>query len=156
MAAPFDWIFTLSAVAFNLLIAGVFLATRAGKMGTVRRIGVWLIALVIPFGIVLYHTITAGGNLYVRVALAVVLAYLLTELLLDFILNYDFRAKWVTHVPYILVEYAAFYALIYVGFTVSEFTGWAVSVTFWIALAALIYYLAGRKKSGKKNKRKKG
>ena len=155
MAAPFDLIFTVSAVAFNLLIAGVFLATRADNMKLVRKIGVWLIALVIPFGAVLYHTLTAGSNQNVRVALAVVIAYLLSELLLDFILQFDFRAKWSTHIPYILLEYAAFYALIYTGFTVSEFTGWAVSVTFWMALAALIYYLAGRKKREQKKKKKR-
>jgi len=155
MAAPFDLIFTVSAVAFNLLIAGVFLATRADNMKLVRKIGVWLIALVIPFVAVLYHTLTAGSNQYVRVALAVVIAYLLSELLLDFILQFDFRAKWSTHIPYILLEYAAFYALIYTGFTVSEFTGWAVSVTFWMALAALIYYLTGRKKREQKKKKKR-
>jgi len=153
MAAPFDLIFGISAVAFNLLIAGVFLATRAGKMARVRRFGTGLVALGLPFGVVLYHTLTAGRNLYVRAALAVVLAYILTELILDFILQYDFRAKWITHVPYIALEYGAFFALIYVAFTISDFLGWVVSVTFWMALAALIYYLAGRKKNSNSKKK---
>ena len=124
-------------------------------MDLVRKIGAGMIALVIPFGVVLYHALTVGSDLYVRAALAVVMVYLLSELVLDFILQYDFRAKWSTHIPYILLEYAAFYALIRTGFTVSEFTGWVVSVTFWIALAALIYYLAGRKKREQKAEKNK-
>ena len=155
MASPFNWIFGVSAVAFNLLIAGIFIATRYGRMQAVRKIGSGIVALGIPFGFVLAHTLMTGNNLYVRVALAVVLAYILSELVMDFILKYDFRAKWTTHVPYILLEYAAFIGLIYVAFTISEYWGWAVSVTFWVAMGALIYYFKGKKKDKQKNKKKR-
>ena len=150
MTSPFDIIFGISAVAFNLLIAGVFIASRHEKMRLVRRIGIGLIALGIPFTIVLYHTITSGHNQYVRIALAVLLAYILTELLFDFILRYDFRSRFITHFPYILLEYGAFAGLIYTSFTISEIWGWAVSITFWVAMAALIYYFTGRRKLKRK------
>ena len=150
MTQPFDIIFGISAIAFNLLIASVFIASRHEKMRLVRRIGVGLIALGIPFLIVLYHSLTAGHNQYVRIALAVVLAYILTELLLDFILMNDFRSRFITHLPYILLEYGAFAGLIYTSFTISKRLGWAVSVTFWIAMAALIYYFIGESKRKQK------
>ena len=150
MIAPFDIIFGISAVAFNLLIASFFIAWRHEKMRLVRLIGIGLISLGIPFLIVLYHTLTAGHNQYVPIALAVVLAYILTELLLDFIFMYDFRSRFITHFPYILLEYGAFAGLIYISFTISERWGWAVSITFWIAMAALVYYFIGESKRKKK------
>lgn len=155
MEAPFDSIFGLSAVAFNVLIAGVLTAWRAGKPQLARKLGTGLVALGIPFGVLLYHTLTAGRNPYTRIALAAVLAYILTELLLDFILKVDFRARFITHFPYILLEYAAFIGLIYVAFTISDPWGWAVSVTFWLAMGALIYYLTGNNKPARVVKKKK-
>jgi len=152
MSSPFDLIFGISAIVFNLLIAAVFILSRSEKMQLVQRVGLGLIALGIPFTVVLIHTIAAGNNLYIRVALAVVLAYIVTELLFDFILHFDFRSRFITHFPYIILEYGAFVGLIYTAFTINDFWGWAVSVTFWIAMAALIYYFTGKKKSKKKKK----
>ena len=143
MIAPFDVIFGLSAVAFNLFIASFFVAWRHEEMHLVRLIGIGLISLGIPFLIVLYHTLTTEHNKYVRIALAVVLTYILTEFLLDFIFVYDFRSRFITHFPYILLEYGAFIGLIYTSFTISKPWGWSVSITFWIAMAALIYYFIG-------------
>lgn len=150
MNTPFDLIFGISAIAFNLLISGLFIASRFEKMILVRQIGTGLITLGIPFGAVLYHTLTAGHNQYVSLSLVVVLAYLLVELLLDFIFKYDFRSRLATNLPYILLEYGAFAGLIYTSFTISERWGWAVSITFWVAMAALIYYLLGEIKRKKK------
>lgn len=147
MNTPYNLIFGISAVAFNLLVAGVFIATRHGKMQTVRKLGVVMIALGIPFTAVLIHTLRIGGSAKVVLALAVVLVYLLAELLLDFFFKYDFRSRFVTHFPYILLEYGAFIGLIYTAYDISAGWGWAVSITFWIAMVALIYYFAGMKKS---------
>lgn len=140
------FIFGLSAVAFNLLIAGIFIAQKKNETRLVRTLGIILIFLALPFGYVLVRYLTSGTNIWVRISLGVVLAYLLTELLMDYILKVDFRSKWTTHVPYILLEYAAFFGLIYTAFTISQAWGWAVSVTFWIAMACLIYLYAGKKK----------
>ena len=147
MNTPYNLIFGISAVAFNLLVAGVFIATRHEKMQTVRKLGVVMIALGIPFTAVLIHMLRIDGNANVVLALAVVLVYLLAELLLDFVFKYDFRSRFVTHFPYILLEYGAFIGLIYTAFDISAGWGWAVSITFWVAMVALIYYFAGMKKS---------
>lgn len=150
MNTPYNLIFGISAVAFNLLVAGVFIATRHEKMETVRKLGMVMIALGIPFTAVLIHMLRIDSNANVSIALAVVLIYLLAELLLDFIFKYDFRSRFVTHFPYILLEYGAFIGLIYTAFDISAGWGWAVSITFWVAMVALIYYFAGMKKN--KNK----
>ncbi len=147
MSTPYDLLFGISAIIFNLLIAGVFIATRHEKMQTVRKFGVIMIALGVPFTAVLMHVLNTGSNQNVSIALAVVLVYIVAELLLDFIFKYDFRSRFVTHFPYILLEYGAFAGLIYTAFDISNGWGWAVSITFWVAMVALIYYFAGMKKS---------
>lgn len=150
MSETTSFIFGISAVAFNLLITGIFVAQKKGDIRFINRtIGPIVIALSLPFGYVLYRYLMRGGNVWVRVSLAVVLAYQLVELLMDYIFKIDFRSRWVTHVPYILLEYAVFAGLIYTAFTISEFWGWTVSVTFWIAMAALVYLMMGRKKKNR-------
>ena len=150
MSPPFDIIFGLSAVAFNLLIASFFITWQHNKIRLVRLIGIGIISLGVPFLIVLYHAITEGCSQNVCIALIVVLAYILTEFLLDFIFMYDFRSRFITHFPYILLEYGAFAGLIYTSFTISKRWGWAVSITFWVAMAGLVYYFICESKRKKK------
>jgi hypothetical protein len=143
-------LFGFSAVLFNLLITVIFIASHFGKMQIIRKVGIGVIMLGIPFSLVLYYTVTTGNDLNVRIALAVVLVYILIELILDFLLEYDFRSKFITHFPYVFLEYGAFIGLIYTAFSISEFLGWAVSITFWLAMAAMIFYLIGESKKNKK------
>ena len=55
-------------------MAGVFIASRREKMHMVRRIGMVLISLSVPFTLVLTHTLSMGNKQNVSIALAVVLA----------------------------------------------------------------------------------
>ncbi len=153
MTAVIAFIFKFSALAFNLLIAFIFISQKKGNDKLVRTLGSFLIGLVLPFGYVLARYLSSGSDIWVRISLTVVIAYLLTELLMDYILNVDFRSKWTTHLPYILLEYTTFFGLIYTAFTISDIWGWAVTITFWIAMACLIYLYAGRK--GKKTGKRK-
>ncbi|HUV16347.1 MAG TPA: hypothetical protein VMW28_07285 [Pelolinea sp.] len=138
-----DYMFTISAVAFNLLIAGIFLSQRHGKIRLIRTFGSIVIGLALPFAVVLisYFQSNKGWRVYVGVGFA--LFYILVEFLLDYVFKVDFRSKWITHIPYILLEYAAFFGLISAAFAVSQTSGWIVSVTFWIAMACLVYLYSG-------------
>jgi hypothetical protein len=64
---------------------------------------------------------------------------MLEEFLLDFVFNVEFRRNWKTHVPYIILEYVALFSLIGLAFNIHRTYGYAVSITFLILLAALIY-----------------
>jgi len=138
-----DYMFTISAVAFNLLIAGIFLSQRHGKIRLIRTFGSIVIGLALPFAVVLisYFQSNKGWRVYVGVGFA--LFYILVEFLLDYVFKVDFRSKWITHIPYILLEYTAFFGLISAAFAVSQTSGWIVSVTFWIAMACLVYLYSG-------------
>ena len=68
-----------------------------------------------------------------------VFLYILVEFLLDYILKFDFRRKWSTHAPYIIMEYIALFSLIGIAFDIDRIWGYLVSISFWILMASLIY-----------------
>lgn len=87
-----------------------------------------------------------GAEVQVLVAFGLVFLYMLVELLLDYILQYDFRKRWVTHAPYIILEYLALFSLIRIAITIDRSWGWVVGISFWTLLGSLIYLYAGRRK----------
>ena len=68
-----------------------------------------------------------------------VFLYILVEFLLDYVLKFDFRQKWSTHAPYIVLEYIALFSLIGIAFDIDRVWGYLVSISFWILMASLIY-----------------
>ena len=142
----YDLIFVLSAVAFNLLIIGIFIASKHNRLDLCRKIGtVWLL-LAIPLTVVFIRYWIVGKPLGIMIRFGIVLFYMFLDWLLDFVLKVDFRAKAITHVPYIILEYAALFSLIGIAVAVNQTWGWIVSITFWLLLASLIYLYAGKRK----------
>jgi CubicO group peptidase (beta-lactamase class C family) len=135
----YDLIFVLTAVAFNLLLAALFVAQRKGWTRAVRVIGVLWLLLSVPFGIVFVRYLNNGMGLEIVVPFSFVLLYILVEFLLDYVFKVDFRRKWITHVPYIALEYIALFSLIWIAFSIDRTWGYLVSIAFWILLASLIY-----------------
>ena len=142
----FDALFIGTALLFNILVVGVYLTSAADRLDLTKRIGDFILLLAIPFGIILVAYIATGQPLRYQLSLGLVLIYLAIELLLDRILNIDFRKMLIPHVLYIALFYCVQFALITTAFYINRAAGWAVSVSFWILLAALVYSLAGSKK----------
>lgn len=115
-----------------------------------RRIGLIIISLLVPLIIVFIDYIVIRQELMRIIYIVVIFAYLIVELLLDFILKIEFRDKTSTHVPYIILEYAACFAFIFNTIKINEILGLVVSILFWVMLATLIYYLIIKKKKEKK------
>lgn len=140
---PIDWVFMVAALAFNLLIAGLFIAQKQGQANWVAGLGrAWLLTA-IPLLAVFIAYLRDRKPAWVLWSLGVVLAYMLAEFLLDYAFRYDFRAQWSTHVPYILLEYGALFALIAVATHIERRLGWVVGGSFWVLLGSLIYLYAG-------------
>lgn len=139
-------LFITSAILFNLLIAGIFIADSRKNMRWVRKLGIGVVLLIIPFSVFFVEFINRSVPPLAKIGLGLVLLYLFVELLLDFIVKFDFRSKWATHIPYILLEYAAFFGLINTASTISATAMWLVSITFWIAMGCLVSLYAGKRK----------
>ncbi len=132
-------IFVLTAIAFNLLIVGIFVAYKNGWAKPFKVIvNLWLL-LTIPFAVVFIRYLTEGKRPGIMVSFGLVFLYILVEFLLDKVLMFDFRRKWITHAPYIVLEYIALYCLIHIAFDIDRTWGYLVSISFWILLASLIY-----------------
>jgi hypothetical protein len=136
----FDLIFVVSAVLFNLLIAGVFIAQKSGQEGAVRILGIIWLSLGIPLTVVFVKFLFSGEKeTGIIVSYVFVLIYMLVEFLLDYVYKFDFRSKNVTHIPYILLEYVALFGVIMISFDIHPTWGWIVSICFWLLMGSLVY-----------------
>ena len=150
MVDLYGWIFFISGVIFFISIIGVFISVAREKEKYLRGIGVIMISLIIPLIIVFIDYLVIGQKLMRYIYIIIIIAYLIVELLLDFILKIEFRDKTRTHVPYIILEYAACFAFIFNTIKINEILGWVVSICFWVMLATLIYLIITKKKKEKK------
>lgn len=135
----FDLLFVLSAVAFNLLIAAIFVSQRYKREKLVRTFGILWLCLIIPLSLVYLAYQREGRPTSIGIYLLLIFFYMLVELLLDYVFRVDFRAKPGTHIPYIILEYIALFSLIAIAFHISQFAGTVVSITFWIAMGGLVF-----------------
>ena len=135
----FDLLFILSAVAFNLLIAALFIAQKYGKEKLVKTFGLTWLGLLIPFTVIFVQYVHEGRSTKILISLCMVFLYMLIELLLDYVLKVDFRSKTITHVPYIILEYVALFSLIAIAFDIDQAAGILVSICFWILMGCLVF-----------------
>ena len=135
----FDFIFVLSAVAFNLLIAALFIAQKLGRDKLVRTFGILWLWLIIPLALVFVSYWKQGREMRILVSFGFVFFYMLVEFLLDYVFKVDFRAKAITHVPYIILEYVALFSLIVIAFETDRGWGWVVTICFWILMGSVVY-----------------
>jgi hypothetical protein len=148
----YDLVFVLTAIAFNLLIVGIFVAQKNGWAKPAKVFGnLWLL-LTVPFAVVFARYLTEGKRLGIMVSFGLVFLYFLVEFLLDYVLKIDFRQKWITHAPYIVLEYAALFSLIGIAFDINRTWGYLVSISFWILIASLIYLYWDRMKIRKRER----
>ena len=103
-------------------------------MKLVKKIGYILAALIIPLIITLISYIISQKELKYLIYIILILTYLILELLLDLVIKYDFRAKKSTHVPYILLEYAACFSYVFGSLSLDIIMGWITSFLFWMLL----------------------
>ena len=149
----YDLVFVLTAIAFNLLIAGVFIAQKKERPKLVRTFGALMLSLAIPLAIVFINYLIVGRDLWIMVYFGFIFLYIIVELLLDFILKIEFRQKPLLHIPYIILEYIALLGFIGISFAIDPTWGYLVSISFWVLLASLIYlYWDKIKRRKKENK----
>ena len=137
--STFDLMFVLSAVAFNLLIAAIFIAQKLGRENLVRTFGILWLCLLIPLTLAFVSYRSAGRETWILGSFGIVFFYMLVELLLDYVFKVDFRSKPITHVPYIILEYAALFSLIRIAFEIDRTWGTVVAICFWVLMGSLIF-----------------
>lgn len=86
--------------------------------------------MIIPFTYTLVEFLKYKAEKRIIYSNAMIIFYLLLELFLDYVLFFPFRENLVTHIPYILVFYAAEFSIIGVSFRLNRRMGFGVLLTF--------------------------
>jgi hypothetical protein len=126
---------------------GAILLMANDKMKTVKIFGVILAVLMLPIIAILINYIVIGKDLRFFIYLVLIFIYLLAEFLLDSVFKIDFRSKTSTHVPYIIIEWAAAFSFLFGTISLDTTMGWIIAIFFWTFIAVLIYYIIKRRKS---------
>ncbi len=135
----YDFVFVFTALAFNLLIAGIFIAQKKGRADLVRQLGrLWLL-LALPLAIVFIHYLCIGQDTRLMIYFGSIFLYIVVELVLDHVMHIEFRTKPAIHIPYIILEYIALFSFIGITFALDSTWGYIVTLSFWVLMGSLIY-----------------
>jgi len=118
-------------------------------MDEVKVFGIILFIMIFPIILILINYIIIGRALKMLIYLILILIYLILEFLLDSVFKIDFRSKTSTHVPYIIVEWAACYSFLFGSITLDLLWGWIVAFFFFAFIIALVYNIIKRNKEKK-------
>lgn len=146
----FDWMFIVSGFIFFVSMISAILLMARNKMKTVKVFGPILAVLMLPIIAVLINYIVFSKDLRFVIFTILILIYLMAESLLDMVFKIDFRSKPSTHVPYIIVEWAAAFSFLFGTIRLDTTIGWIIAIFFWTFIIALVYYIIKRRKNNEK------
>ena len=131
-------VFLASSLLFNIFVSAVYIYSKL-DITLVRIIGAPIILLIIPFTYTLNEFRKHREETRIIISNALIIIYLLLELLLDYVLLIPFRENLAMHVQYILVFYAAEFSIIGVSFRLNRKMGFVILATFFVLLGCLIF-----------------
>ncbi len=126
------------AVLVFVLTIGVFVARLASRPALEHWLGVMLVLLLVPLLNLLFRgRVTGRPGLYM-LQLSLMVAYLVVEVLVDYVFKYDFRSvRWMT-VAYVTLFFAATGGMIGVASHAGK--GWTYgSIVLFLAMAVLAF-----------------
>lgn len=142
----YEWMLIVSAFIFFPSMMSALILMARDLLERVKVLGWILGLLMIPIIIDLITFLIVGKDIKLIIYIILIFSYLLAEFLLDQVFKYDFRSKPVTHIPYIILEYAACFSFVFGALSLDMTLGWIVSFLFWAFLGVLVYYIIQRKK----------
>lgn len=127
------------AVVINLLIIGVLLARLAGRPKLEYWLGAILLVSIVPLGYLLIAALGRGESAIYLIWLGLMLAYLVVELLLDYVFQYDFRnVRWMV-IAYVTLLFGATGGMI--GVAARAGRGWMfAAVATFVAMFMTAFY----------------
>jgi hypothetical protein len=141
MTKLIDLVFICASVILNVSVSFVYVVTKLGDLALTQIFGGVAVAMIVPFAVTLIGYLRAKESKKTVISNAIVLFYLVLELLLDYILQIPFREILAIHVPYIIVFYAALFSMMAVSYEKNKRMGYVVIATFCMLIGCLIYNL---------------
>jgi len=122
----------------NLLLVGIFLSRPKGFKRVEYVLGLIVVAMILPVGIVLILNIQGKREWWTIVLPLILLSFLLIELFFDYILRFDFRKTKLLGL-YLLVYYLALMAMIGYSFLIGKPYGFITLSIYFLNLFATWY-----------------
>jgi len=122
----------------NVLMVGIFLSRPKGLKRVEYRLGLVQIALALPVGVAVIVNAVGRREWWFVVLPSLLLAFLIIELLFDYILKLEFRNTRLLW-PYLLLYYLALMGMIGYCFQVGVVYGFITLATYFLNLFATWY-----------------
>ena len=133
-----DLVVFISANLFNLFIICIMLSRPFGLEHLEKMVGIINLLLVIPLTAAVILNFTSGRDWWSFVLPLVMIAFLILELLLDYVLQIPFRETRLLW-PYLALFYLSAWMMIGYTFLVNKTYGFITLVTYFLSLAATAY-----------------
>jgi len=121
----------------NIIMVLIFLA-RAMGMARINIIGVIWVAFIVVLSIVVFLNVGGRREWWTIVLPSLLIAFLILEIILDYILQIDFRSTRLLG-PYLLLYYLALFGMIGYSFQIGKKFGFVTLVTYFINQIATFY-----------------
>jgi hypothetical protein len=122
----------------NLLLIGIFLSRPKGLKKVEHVLGLFLVAMILPVGVVVILNILGKREWWTIVLPMILILFLKIELLFDYILKLNFRKTRLLW-PYLLLYYLAMMAMIGYSFLIGKTYGFVTLGTYFLGLFATWY-----------------
>jgi hypothetical protein len=122
----------------NLFVVGVLLARASGKKRLEHVLGLAMVVLVLPLVFFIIRSAVGGREWWTIVLPSIMAAYLIVELILDYILKSEFR-KTAMLWPYLVLFYASQMGMIGFAFLTGRIYGYVTLATYFLGLFAAWY-----------------
>jgi len=133
-----DWVVFISANLFNLFIFCIMLSRPFGLECLEKVVGILNILLVIPLTVAVILNFASGRDWWSIMLPLVMIAFLILELLLDYVLRIPFRETSLLW-PYLALFYLSAWMMIGYTFLVDKTYGFITLITYFLSLAATAY-----------------
>ena len=122
----------------NLMMVAIFLSRAGGNSDHVIIVGwVWVIFILVLTGVVVSN-IRNGREGWTYVLPSIFIAFLILEIVLDYILKIEFRTTRLLG-PYLLLYYAAIFGMIGYSFRIGKKYGFITLITYFLSQIAALY-----------------
>jgi hypothetical protein len=130
-------VFAIANLA-NLLMVGIFLSRVRGQESVERVLGLVFLALGLPLAVALLLNILGGRGVWMIALPALLLLFMIVELIVDYILDWDFRRTRFLG-PYLLLYYVSLMGMVGYSFFIGTTFGFITLATYFLQLFATWY-----------------
>lgn len=126
------------SISINLLLIALFLARLSHKPKVEYAIGILVILNVLPLLCLLFTAMRMKRPFLYFLQLGFMIAYLILELVLDYILRIDFRQNLKIVIPYVMLFFSGTGGMVGIASQAGKGWLWASAITFLLMTALSI------------------